>query len=135
MNPPYPSDITAFEPPLPLGISNGLPWGGVWIFSGTTHSSHRWGRLKRVGQTTLRGPGAVSEVLENCRRAFSPDPTDCSWVSEDGARLAFIRFIRAVTAGVAACPPWGLFLLLPLTSFMCCLRKKQECIIRFKNLR
>ena len=24
---PYPS-ITAFEPPLPLGISNDLPWGG-----------------------------------------------------------------------------------------------------------
>ena len=28
MNPPYPSEITAFEPPLPLGISNDLPWGG-----------------------------------------------------------------------------------------------------------
>ena len=28
MNPPYPLEITAFEPPLPLGISNGLPWGG-----------------------------------------------------------------------------------------------------------
>jgi len=39
MNPLYPSEITAFEPPLPLGISNDLPWGGgggVWIFSGTT---------------------------------------------------------------------------------------------------
>ena len=36
---PYPS-ITAFEPPLPLGISNDLPWGeGAWIFSGTTHCS------------------------------------------------------------------------------------------------
>ena len=36
-----PSEITAFEPPLPLGISNDLPWGegGVWIFSGTTHST------------------------------------------------------------------------------------------------
>ena len=35
--PPYPLEITAFEPPLPLGISNDLPWGGgVWIFSGTT---------------------------------------------------------------------------------------------------
>ena len=28
MNPPYPLEITAFEPPLPLGISNDLPWGG-----------------------------------------------------------------------------------------------------------
>ena len=28
MTPPYPSEITAFEPPLPLGISNDLPWGG-----------------------------------------------------------------------------------------------------------
>ena len=39
MNPPYPSEITALEPPLPLGISNDLPWGGggVCIFSGTTH--------------------------------------------------------------------------------------------------
>ena len=32
MNPPYPSEITAFEPPLPLGISNGLPWGGYGYF-------------------------------------------------------------------------------------------------------
>ena len=35
---PYPSEITAFEPPLPLKISNDFPWrggGGVWIFSGT----------------------------------------------------------------------------------------------------
>ena len=26
---------------------------------------------------------ALSSVLENFRRAFSPDPTDCPWVSED----------------------------------------------------
>ena len=26
---------------------------------------------------------AFPPVLENFRRAFSPDPTDCSWVSED----------------------------------------------------
>ena len=26
--PPYPSEITAFEPPLPLKIFNDLPWGG-----------------------------------------------------------------------------------------------------------
>ena len=28
MKPPSPSEITAFEPPLPLGISHDLPWGG-----------------------------------------------------------------------------------------------------------
>ena len=32
--PPYPLEITAFEPPLPLGISNDPPWGvgGMVIF-------------------------------------------------------------------------------------------------------
>ena len=25
-------------------------------------------------------------VIENSRPAFSPDPTDCPWVSEDGLR-------------------------------------------------
>ena len=30
-----------------------------------------------------RYPGALSPVLENFRLAFSPDPTDCPWVSED----------------------------------------------------
>ena len=29
---PYPSEITALEPPSPFGISNGLPWGGMDIF-------------------------------------------------------------------------------------------------------
>ena len=33
MNPPYPSEITAFEPPLPLGISNDLV-GGPWVGGG-----------------------------------------------------------------------------------------------------
>ena len=28
MNPPLASEITAFESPLPLTISNDLPWGG-----------------------------------------------------------------------------------------------------------
>ena len=32
MNPPYPSEITAFESPLPLGISNDLPWVGYGYF-------------------------------------------------------------------------------------------------------
>ena len=31
-----------------------------------------------------RYPGAFPPVLENFRRAFSPGPTDCPWVSEDG---------------------------------------------------
>ena len=30
-----------------------------------------------------RYPGALLPVLENFRRAFSPDPTDYPWVSED----------------------------------------------------
>ena len=34
-----------------------------------------------------RYPGALPPLLENFRRAFSPDPTDCPWVSED-ARYA-----------------------------------------------
>ena len=33
-----------------------------------------------------RYPGALSPLLENFRPAFSPDPTDCPWVSEDGNR-------------------------------------------------
>ena len=35
-----------------------------------------------------RYPGALPPLLENFRRAFSPDPTDCPWVSEDGSGLA-----------------------------------------------
>ena len=31
-NPPYPSEITALEPPLPLKLSKGLPWGGWGYF-------------------------------------------------------------------------------------------------------
>ena len=27
-------------------------------------------------------------MLENFRRAFSPGPTDCPWVSEDGFEVA-----------------------------------------------
>ena len=30
-----------------------------------------------------RYPGALPSVLENFRRAFSPSPTDCPWVSEN----------------------------------------------------
>ena len=35
--PAYPSGISAFEPPPPLGISSDPPWILVWIFSGTTN--------------------------------------------------------------------------------------------------
>ena len=35
-----------------------------------------------------RYPGALSPVLENFRRAYSLDPTDCPWVSEDGNKDA-----------------------------------------------
>ena len=35
-----------------------------------------------------RYPGALPLVLENFRRAFSPGPTDCPWVSEDGFEVA-----------------------------------------------
>ena len=38
--------------------------------------------LKKFGDS--RYPGALSPVLENIRPSFSPDPTDCPWVSEDG---------------------------------------------------
>ena len=31
-----------------------------------------------------RYPGALPPLLGNFRRALSPDPTDCPWVSEDG---------------------------------------------------
>ena len=34
-----------------------------------------------------RYPGALLPVLENFRPAFSPDPTDCPWVSEDGEAI------------------------------------------------
>ena len=35
-----------------------------------------------------RYPGALTPVLENFRPAFSPDPTDCPWVSEDAPILS-----------------------------------------------
>ena len=36
---------------------------------------------KRSGES--RYPGVLPPALENFRRAFSPGPTDCAWVSED----------------------------------------------------
>ena len=31
-------------------------------------------------------------MLEKLRRAFSPDPTDCPWVSEDGYKQKHLRY-------------------------------------------
>ena len=42
--------------------------------------------------------GALSPVLENFRPAFSPDPTDCPWVSEEGSRLATIQGDRTLVS-------------------------------------
>ena len=42
------------------------------------------GQEKRRDNSFQRAP---SPVFENFRRAFSPDPTDCPWVSEDGPTL------------------------------------------------
>ena len=42
-----------------------------------------------------RYPASLPPVLENFRRAFSPGPTDCPWVSEDeGQYLPSLRQIR-----------------------------------------
>ena len=40
-------------------------------------------------------PGALPPLLENFRRTFSPDPTDCPWVSEDG-KIAEISLVSRV---------------------------------------
>jgi len=40
MKPPYPLEITALEPPLPLRISNVLLWGGMDIFWNHTINIH-----------------------------------------------------------------------------------------------
>ena len=38
-------------------------------------------------------PGALPPVLENFRSAFSPDPTDCPWVSEDAFSPVFVNIL------------------------------------------
>ena len=45
---------------------------------------------KQFGES--RYPGALSPVLENFRRALSPDPTDCPWVSEDEKDSVSLNF-------------------------------------------
>ena len=44
-----------------------------------------------------RYPGALPPVFENFRPAFSPDLTDCPWVSEDGNLLGIIVSAAKVT--------------------------------------
>ena len=52
------------------------------IFCAQSGASIRLNFWKQFGES--RYPGALSPVLENFRPAFTPDPTDCPWVSEDG---------------------------------------------------
>ena len=56
------------------------------IFCAQSGAGIRLNFWKRFGES--RYPGVLSPVLENFRRAFSPDPTDCPWVSEDGTQYA-----------------------------------------------
>ena len=59
MNPPYPSEITAFEAPLPLGISNDLLWGWYGYFL-EPHNSYPYSKADLSSSRTLlegRGGG------------------------------------------------------------------------------
>ena len=49
---------------------------------------------------------AFASVLENFRRAFSPDPTDCSWVSEDVILICARRIFNASKCGSSQCFIW-----------------------------
>ena len=51
------------------------------IFCVQSEASIRLTVWKWSGES--RYPGALPPMLENFRRAFSPGPTDCPWVSED----------------------------------------------------
>ena len=65
MIPPHPSEITAFESPLPLGISDDLPWGGgVWIFSETTRSF-----LQYLVCIALSPANLISSCVSGCKDA------------------------------------------------------------------
>ena len=50
-------------------------------FVAKVRSQHSLDRLERSAES--RYPGPLPPILENFRRAFSPDPTDCPWASED----------------------------------------------------
>ena len=51
------------------------------IFCAQSGASIRLNFWKRSAESRYKG--ALPPLLENFRRAFSPDPTDCPWVSED----------------------------------------------------
>ena len=51
------------------------------IFCAQSGASIRLNFWKWSGESLY--PGALPPLLENFRCAFSPDPTDCPWVSED----------------------------------------------------
>ena len=59
------------------------------IFCAQSGASIRLTVWKWSGES--RYPGAFPPVLENFCRAFSPGPTDCPWVSEDGRLVELIR--------------------------------------------
>ena len=52
------------------------------IFCAQSGAGIRLNFWKQFGES--RYPGDLSPVLETFRPAFSPDPTHCPWVSEDG---------------------------------------------------
>ena len=64
MNPPYPSEITAFEAPLPVGISNDLLWGWYGYFL-EPHNSYPYSKADLSSSRTLLegGGGGWSTVL------------------------------------------------------------------------
>ena len=64
------------------------------IFCAQSGASIRLTVWKWSGES--RYPGALPPVLENFRRAFSPCPTDCPWVSEDGVVMTFTIIFKSV---------------------------------------
>ena len=83
MNPPYPLEITAFEPPspseFPMIFLAGGGGGGVWIFSGTTCFKHfhclyfkktpPW----KEGQSVPFPTVSVSELIVSLKRECIPN--------------------------------------------------------------
>ena len=61
-------------------------------------SQHSLDHLKMVRWELVPTAGAFLPVLENFRHAFSPDPTDCPWVSEDGCSTTELQPRRLVGA-------------------------------------
>ena len=53
------------------------------VTQGQSVGGGRNGATKAEFSRTCEGAPATSQVLENFRRAISPAPADCPWVSED----------------------------------------------------